>query len=269
MEIKLDKFFSIYKDLYKKNPSETAPFAYWKMIELFKDSKIEYLPRHDTYYVIRDNHLISYISNNSVCHLSKKELNGLDCITILKEIYESVEDELVGFKKAIIEPLYFDFSYKLEANLDSRYEVVNLDVENESHFIKACEIINEDLGEFFKKENIVKMTTFPSFDPKYWFFIRDKNKDELVAVSISTYCEEVKEVDIDWMYIRNNYQRQGIGRFMISETVRRAKDANIIRVSGKNEFYKKCGFVAKELWVWVAKPHFSFHAPAIQPNILD
>ncbi|MFP4457794.1 MAG: GNAT family N-acetyltransferase, partial [Clostridia bacterium] len=181
----------------------------------------------------------------------------------------SSEKDLNIFNKAIIEPLYFDKRNKVEVKLDDKYEIVDFDFDNDMHLINASEIINEDLGDFFKSDNIRKMATFPSFSQGLCFFIKDTTNEELIGVSISTYCKEVEEVDIDWMYIRKNYHRQGIGSFMINETVRRSKDAKIIRVSGKNEFYKRCGFIAKELWVWAAKPGYSFYAPAIQPNILE
>ncbi len=267
--MELKDFLPLYKELYKENPSKLSPFAYWKMERLFEEASITYNKEKNIYYLVRNNHLICYLSNDNKMHLPLDKVNDFDCITIEKSVYDLVEDSLEGFNKAVIEPLYYNMDYKIEAKLDERFEVLDFNPLAKEHYIMAAEIINEDLGDYFTEDNIRKMTTFPSYDKDLWFFIREKDTGKLAGISISTFSDEVKEVDIDWMYIRTAYHKQGIGRYMIYETVKRSDKAEIIRVSGVNEFYKKCGFEPKELWAWAAKPGYSFYSPSIQPNILE
>ncbi len=268
MKNKNKDFISLYKQMYQDNPWKMAPFAFWKMKELFEEATVHFHEETRAYMPVRDNHLVTIMAENTPT-IENVDYNSLDCITIREDQFSLIKDELKGFNKAEIEPLYYNFTTKLESTLSNDYSVVEFDFNNIEHYQKAAEIINEDLGRFFSDRNIKKMTSFYTFDPKLWFFIRDKKEDELIGISVSTFEQDVKEVDIDWMYIRTRYHKKGIGRFMIEETVRRSKGAKIIRVSGKNEFYKKCGFAPRGIWVWLAKPDYSLYAPAIQPNITE
>jgi GNAT superfamily N-acetyltransferase len=110
------------------------------------------------------------------------------------------------------------------------------------------------------------MTGYSAFDPSLWFFVKDTVSQELVAVSISAYDSEVRQTDLDWIYVSPLYQGKGAGRFLIEETIRRCKDkSEDICVGGTVEFYRRCGFYDYEQWVWASKDGYQFNAPKIQP----
>jgi GNAT superfamily N-acetyltransferase len=76
----------------------------------------------------------------------------------------------------------------------------------------------------------------------------------------------VKETDLDWIFIRPSHHGRGAGRFLIQQIVNRSADrSNVIRVGGTVEFYKRCGFYNKRLWVWATRQGYCFTAPAVQP----
>lgn len=258
-------FQKIHETLYHTDSSGYAPFAYWKMKALCEDAEAFSLPEFECYYVIRDSHLLIYSSADNLCHIPLDELNKLSGICMKAEMLDSIKDHLSGFQVSYAECLYYDFSYQPKTMLYDYLGIVKFDFSNEDHYRIASEIINQG-SDWLNADNIKKMTSFPSFDPSLWFFIHDKSSNELVGFCISTFDKFVKETDLDWIYIRPHHHGKGAGRYMIEEIIRRSINrSNIIRVSGTAEFYKRCGFYNKQLWVWAVKPGYSFVAPAIQP----
>lgn len=91
-------------------------------------------------------------------------------------------------------------------------------------------------------------------------------KREVIALSISEYNEEVKQTDLDWIYVSPSHHGKGAGRFLVEQTIERCKaKSEDICVGGTVEFYRKCGFYDYELWVWAVKDGYKFSAPVIQP----
>jgi len=269
VKIDMNSFQKKHKDIYFSDSSGYAPFAFWKMQRLCEDGEAFFIPEYECYYVVRNNHLLIYFSPDNKCHIPIEELNSLDCICLKADIFNTIKDNLSGFQVSYGECLYYDKSYKSNSALKNRFNAVDFDFLNENHFQIAVEIINEYEGDFFKVDNIKKMTTFPTYDPNLWFFVQDDVSRELIGIGISTYHPEVMETDLDWIYIRTKQHGQGAGRFMMEEIIRRSSDrSRVIRVGGTVEFYKKCGFYNKELWAWAAKPDYSFYAPSVQPNVL-
>lgn len=268
MRIDMNRFQKKHSEIYFSDSSGCAPFAFWKMQKLCEDGEAFFIPKYDCYYVVRNKHLLIYSSPDNQCHIPIEELNSLDCISMKADIFNTIKDKISGFQVSYDECLYYDKCYKPNTVTKKRFNVIEFDFSNENHFKIAAEIINQK-GDFFKADNIKKMTTFPTYDPKLWFFVQDDVSRELIGIAISTYHPDVMETDLDWIYIRTKQHGQGAGRFMIEEIIRRSTDrSRVIRVGGTVEFYKKCGFFSKELWTWAAKPGYSFYAPSIQPNVL-
>ena len=120
--------------------------------------------------------------------------------------------------------------------------------------------------DWLNAENIKRMTKYSAFDKSLCFFVQENVSKELIAVSISEYNEEIKQTDLDWIYVSSDYHGKGAGRFLIEQTIERCKDkSNDICVGGTVEFYRKCGFYDYELWVLAAKDGYQFIAPIIQP----
>jgi GNAT superfamily N-acetyltransferase len=215
--------------------------------------------------MIRDKHLLVYYSPDNELHIGIDELNELDCISLPAAVYDQIKGELIGFNDSRAWNLSYDFGYIPPAPVSYLYDIVDFDFENQYHYVKATELINQG-GEWLTDKNIRHMMKYSAFDPSLWFFVEEKESKELIAVSISEYSEEVRQTDIDWVYVAPGRQGKGAGRFLIEKTIERCKGkSDDICVGGTVDFYKKCGFYDYELWVWAPKDGYRFTAPAIQP----
>jgi ribosomal protein S18 acetylase RimI-like enzyme len=64
----------------------------------------------------------------------------------------------------------------------------------------------------------------PVFDESLWIWVKAAGSNEAVGLGISTYQESIKETYLDWIQVLSKYQRQGIGRALVAETVNRVID---------------------------------------------
>lgn len=265
MKIPVEDFQQNFKELFLAKTPYITTLAYWKMKHLIEDGETYYLPEHNCYYLIRDKHLLVYHSPDQELHISIEELNSLDCISLPADMFDKIKDKLVGFHENRAWGLRYDFCYEPPKQQSTRYEAVNFDFQNTDQYKKAAEIINGG-SDWLTEKNIEKMTGYSAFDPSLWFFVKDTASRELVAISISAYDGEVRQTDLDWIYVSPPYQGKGAGRFLIEETIRRCKDkSDDICVGGTVEFYRRCGFYDYEQWVWASKEGYQLNAPKIQP----
>jgi GNAT superfamily N-acetyltransferase len=265
MKIPVKDFLQRYKEMFIAKTPYISTLAYWKMKHLIEEGETYYLPEYSCYYMIRDKHLLVYYSPDHKLHISIDELNTLDCISLPAEIFDTIKDKLVGFCVKRAWGLRYNFYYEPPKQLNTRYEAINFNFFNMDHYKKAAEIINDGSG-WLTEKNIERMTEYSAFDPSLWFFVQDTISQELVAISISAYDSEVKQTDLDWIYVSPLYQGRGAGRFLIEETIRRCKDkSDDICVGGTVEFYRRCGFYDYEQWVWASKDGYQLNAPKIQP----
>lgn len=260
MKIAMQQFQQQLLKLYASDSSHYTPFALWKTQKMTSEGEAFYLPDYDCYYVLRDKQLLFYTSPDNQCHIPAAQLNALDMIVLNSEIFDTVKDQLEGFNLVHGWALFYDFNYREAHKPQKQYEIVDFDFTDDRHFQIAADIINGGKDGVFHPLRIKRWTTFPAFDPSLWIFVRDIETQKLACIGISTYHKEMKETDLDWIYVLPEYQGKGAGRFLIDEIIRRsAPRSNVIRVSGVDAFYKKCGFYEKELWGIAIKPGFSLN----------
>jgi GNAT superfamily N-acetyltransferase len=260
MKIAMEQFQQQFLRLYASDTSQYTPFALWKVQKMTAEGEAFYLADYDCYYVIRHKQLLFYTSVDKKCHIPAEQLNTLDMIVMNAAIFDTVKDQLEGFNNSYCWTLYYDFNCQVTLNPLKQYEVVDFDFTDDRHFQSAADIINGDADGGLHSLRIKKWTTIPSFDPSLWFFIRDTTNQKLISIGISTFHKEVKETDLDWIFVLPAYQGKGVGRFLIDEIIRRsAYRSSVIRVGGVDEFYKKCGFFEKECWGWAIKPGFGLN----------
>ena len=265
MLISREAFLKKYRELYLAKTPYIATLAYWKMKHLIESGETYYLPEYDCYYMIRDNHLLIYYSPDNVTHISTDELNRLDAISLPANAFDAFKSQLVGFRESRGWNLRYNFDYQPLNHGISLYRTVDFDFAKQEHYEKAADLINQG-GNWLNAENIKRMTKYSAFDESLWFFVEDKMSKELIALSISEYNEEIKQTDLDWIYVAPSHHGKGAGRFLIEQTIERCKGkSDDICVGGTVEFYRKCGFYDYELWVWATKDGYRFSAPMIQP----
>lgn len=265
MIISREVFLKKYKELYLARTPYIATLAYWKMKHLIESGETYYLPEYGCYYMIRNKHLLIYYSPDHLMHISTDELNRLEAISLPAYVFDSLKSGLKGFRESRNWNLRYNFNYRPKNHGTSFYSTVNFDFAKEEHYEKAADLINQGT-DWLNAGNIKRMTKYSAFDESLWFFVQDNVSKELIALSISEYNEEVKQTDLDWIYVSPGYHGKGVGRFLIEQTIERCKDkSNDICVGGTVDFYRKCGFDDYELWVWAAKDGYRFYAPIIQP----
>lgn len=207
------------------------------MKALAEKGECYYQPEYDSYYAVYQNMLFAYVSKDNKVHLSEKEINNFDCITLEKTLFDSIADEIQEFNINIGYKLHYDFSY-VPMTVDSfKWELVAFDFNDSSHFNQASIMINQGAGDWILPEGVKKISREPVFDSSLWFFAREVESKKLVGIAISTYDSTMKETDIEWFYILPEYHQKGVGRFLLDETIKRSKDRSVdIRVGGTNEF---------------------------------
>ena len=257
-------FLRMFKRRFLANGPGTAALAYWKMKYLILTGEAYRVPGHDAFYLVRDRHLLAYLSGDNELHLKPGELNALDAVTLPAGLFETVKGDLRGFRPGYAWSLRYDFNYK-PAPPSGDFEAIGFDFHNHRHYKKAAEIIN-GTEKWLNDKNIKKMTGYAAFDPSLWFFAKEKKAKDFEAVCISAYDPEVRQTDMDWVFVAPNAQGKGLGRFLAEETIRRCGEkSDSVCVGGAEDFYRKCGFYGYEEWVWAAKDGYKFNAPGIQP----
>jgi GNAT superfamily N-acetyltransferase len=85
--------------------------------------------------------------------------------------------------------------------------------------------------------------------------VKSRASKEAVAMVISTYLASIRECYLDWIQVLPAYQGRGLGRLLVSETIKRAiGKSDIICVTGMvDDFYRKCGFAGTESWYIISK----------------
>ena len=153
------------------------------------------------------------------------------------------------------EELYFKMIHNLEfigkPNLNQRYEVVDISLEEYVNHINEC---YEDLG--VSLEELKTYQKHQTYNPNLWIAVKDKTSNKVVATAIAELDSDIKEGVLEWIQVSKNYRNQGLGKYLINEILYRLKDtANFVTVSGRVdnpthpfELYKSCGFVNPVIW---------------------
>lgn len=97
----------------------------------------------------------------------------------------------------------------------------------------------------------------PVYDPDLWIAIREPSNHMIVASGIAEYDQRIGEGILEWIQVSPMYRRNGIGRFVVCELLRRmkTKGASFVTVSGRMQnpeqpllLYASCGFVDPVIW---------------------
>ncbi|NLG25762.1 MAG: GNAT family N-acetyltransferase [Clostridiales bacterium] len=257
------ELLALLAGLYPTRQGAATPFAFWKMRALIEGGRGYYLPSSGSYYLIYHDHLICHFSPDGACHIPPGELNALGAISLPASAFDPIAGRLDGFEVHYGWNLRYDFGHRPAAVAGC--SAVDFDFSSEGDYALAARIIAGD-GGWMTAKRVARMAAFEAFDPALWFFVRDDATGRRVAVAISAYSPEVRETDLDWIFVLPEWQGRGVGRFPIGEVIGRCRErSDVVRVGGAVGFYRRCGFVNDALWVWAVKPGYEFHCPRIQP----
>lgn len=167
-----------------------------------------------------------------------------------------VRDDLFsGPEDGCIDTPYFKLIHRLAflpcVSLPDGFSLVSVDEQSIAAHIAHCyeeERISVEELKAYKAESI--------YSPDLWIGIRENNSGELAATGIAAFDPEIKEGILDWIQVSPAFRRQGLGRYVVNELLRRLRDrAGFVTVSGRMHnptnpyaLYLNCGFENPVVW---------------------
>ena len=105
-------------------------------------------------------------------------------------------------------------------------------------------------------EELRSYITRPVYCPDLWIVIEDTESKKIVASGIAELDKEVSEGVLEWIQVSGVYRRQGLGRCIVLELLRRMRGkARFATVSGQcsnatnpEALYRSCGFIGNDIW---------------------
>lgn len=259
MQIDQEDFLVKVKELYVQNPCQVSDLAFWKMAELCREGETHsVLNRGKTYlYTICDNRLVFYWSDDSEHFLlPPNEIGALEFLVLHEDFYRLITDKLAGFQVRESHPLLYDFNFSHSIEQSDDFYIAEFDFSREQDYVVAAEMLNCCYEtQHHTSVEVVGWRNLPVFDESLWLWVRSRANKEAVGLGISTYQESIRECYLDWIQVLPEHQGRGLGRLLVSETIRRAiGKSDIIRVTGiADAFYRKCGFSGSESWRIISK----------------
>ncbi|MCD4752961.1 MAG: GNAT family N-acetyltransferase [Anaerolineaceae bacterium] len=243
---------------YKENPQKFG-FAFWKHRELLKSADLfeEVISGCIHMYAINKNRLVYYWSEDNRMVISKDRLAGFDLSYLHSKYIDSITGLTDTHNISDGNALIYNKNFK-ETKINKCYYADSFNFNNTDDYIETADIINNSTfgGGNMTTEKIKGFTKLPVFDGNLWVFVKEKETGKPVGIGISIYDKDIRETELEWIYVQSDHHGKGVGRILIQETVHRAKDkSDIIRVGGvADDFYIKCGFETKtDQWLWVKR----------------
>ena len=259
MKIDGEAFINEIQKLYLKNPCQVSCIAFWKIERICLESETYRITdnNHTTLYAIRDQRLEFYWSDDKDRFiLPRDRIQALELLVLHEDFYRLIVKDIKEYKVMKSHPLIYDFTFVQGSIQREDFYVSDFEFDKEQEFATAAELLNRCYKDAnHDAEEIVRWSGQSVFDETLWIWVRKKGSNERVGLGISTYQESIKETYLDWIQVLPKYQRQGIGKMLVGETINRAIDkSDIIRVTGMVDgFYEKCGFEGRERWRIVAR----------------
>ena len=103
---------------------------------------------------------------------------------------------------------------------------------------------------------IAAMSDSPAFCPALWVAVRDRESGCISGCAMGEFDPESGEMSIEWVQVLPAHRRNGIGRALVLELLRRAPEgARFATVSGQADnasnpegLYRRCGFSGDDYW---------------------
>jgi GNAT superfamily N-acetyltransferase len=259
MQVDSEDFVAVVKELYIQNPCRVSSLAFWKVAQLCRESETySVIDKGHTYlYAIRNQRLEFYWSDDRLHFLlTPDEIEALDSLVLHTDLYRLIADEMEGYQVSESHPLLYDFAFGQGVEHSDEFFITDFDFAREQECVVAAEMLNRcHETDHHSAAEVAGWRRLPVFDGSLWLWVRSRASKEAVGLGISTYQACIRESYLDWIQVLPEYQGRGLGRLLVSETIRQAASkSDIIRVTGMaDDFYRRCGFVGTESWYIVTK----------------
>lgn len=245
-------------ELYRKNPCQTLPNAFWKTVQASESLRVSIRKRSDgdlsALAIWQETRLLTFWCAGPETHpLSPQQVAETsfalvhdNCLAIFN--HRAFNRRVPYFRlvhqgKPEITPSPPGFVFQ---NVDPKTEL-----EKVADFIGAC---YQSLN--INREIVQKWLDHPVYDPELWVWIIKGDTGEPAALGIAERDMQVPEASLEWIQVLPAYQKQGLGKAIVGELVRRAlKKVVIITVAGEmnnstqpEQLYRRCGFTGSDVW---------------------
>lgn len=105
-------------------------------------------------------------------------------------------------------------------------------------------------------EELLAYRQRPVYREDLWIAVADTENGSIAATGIAEFDERVGEGILEWIQVSPEYRRQGLGRYVVCELLRRLRPyARFVTVSGRLDsadcpyaLYTSCGFSRPAVW---------------------
>lgn len=259
MKLDSQDFVERVKELYIQNPCQVSGIAFWKLAQLCHESETySVIHRGHTYlYAIRNHRLEFYWSDDRQHFLlTPNEINAFHFLVLHSDFFRLITDEIAGYQVQESHPLFYNPGFSQGVIGSDEFFIADFDFTCKQDYIVAAEMLNRCYETHHHSAmEVASWCKLPVFDETLWIWVRSCTNKEAVGLGISTYQASIRECYLDWIQVLPEFQGQGLGEWLVSETIRRTiRKSDIIRVTGiVDDFYKKCGFIGTEKWHIITK----------------
>ncbi len=245
-------------EIYRQNPCRALPNAFWKTAGLGDALRVESHRGSDgeqtALAVWHEGRLMAFWSAT----LAENPLSDLEIADVQFALVH--QDALPVFEERSFlskEP-YFRLIHKGDAPVYAcppGYEFVDAAPEQEIDAIVT--LIRSCYRNISVDEGIVRSwMAHPTYAPDLWVWVREVDTGLPVGLGIAELDESVPEASLEWVQVLPKKQRQGLGKAITSELLRRASGKVAFttvsgQVNDRNRpayLYRRCGFGGDDIW---------------------
>lgn len=152
---------------------------------------------------------------------------------------------------------YFRLLHRLDSIPDISLPDVEIVTVSVDHIPVIVSIINRSYTDLSVTEEQVRhFTRSPAYCPRLWVMAIHTPTGEVTGCALADLDQESGEGSLEWVQVLPQWRRQGIGRLMVTELLRRmAGTTRFATVSGKcgnpdnpEHLYRACGFTGNDVW---------------------
>jgi GNAT superfamily N-acetyltransferase len=259
MQVDSEGFVAAVKELYVQRPCRVSSLAFWKVAQMCRESQT-YCEINEGYtylYAIRNQRLEFYWSDDRQHFLLTPDgIEALELLVLHADFYRLIADKLEGYRVSESHPMLYDFAFGQGVEHSDECFVTQFNFAREGDYGFAAKMLNRCYEtDQHSAAELAGWCRLPVFDESLWLWVKSRASKVAVGLGISTYQACIRECNLDWIQVLPEYQGRGLGRLLVSETIRRAiSKSDILRVTGMADgFYRKCGFVGTESWYILTK----------------